>query len=264
MGGGRLYAGKMIVLITDFGVSSPYVAEMKGAILSISPGVQIIDGTHTIPPQDVLQGAIALRQIAPVFPAGVIFVTVVDPGVGTDREILLLAHDDKWFIAPNNGVLSLIASDSATARVIDQPRFWRGDVSYTFHGRDIMGPVAAHLHAGVGVDDVAVRRPQQILRCSLPQPSVSDREAEGEIVAVDSFGNLISNIPGELVSGVSCEVRFANRTLPVCATYGEQPMGAALSLLGSSGWLEVAINGGSARKDFQANIGDKILLVRGD
>ena len=191
-----------IVLITDFGNGSPYVAEMKGAILSVNPQVRIVDGTHVVPPQDVAFGAMVVRQLATVFPPATVFVCVVDPGVGTPRNLLLANCQGRSFIAPDNGLLSFIVDDAVEVAVLDKPEFWNRSVSATFHGRDIMGPAAAHLTLGVPHGEMASLAHQDIVRLRWPVPQWDDNSVHGEVVFIDSFGNLISNIPAaDVVEG---------------------------------------------------------------
>ena len=249
-----------IVLITDFGTSSPYVAEMKGAILGICPQAIIVDGTHAVEPQNVFAGAQLLRQLAASFAHGSIFVVVVDPGVGTSRSVLLAQQRGQSFIAPDNGLLSFVLTEPCSTRVLDKPEFWRRELSATFHGRDMMGPVAAHLALGLDPKEVASPNPRPMVRLQWPEFSREENAVRGEIVLIDTYGNLISNIPARCVSRHLNQVLISGRKLPVCSTYGEQAAGSCVALVGSGGWLEVAMVNGSAQREIGVSIGSEVVL----
>lgn len=251
---------KPIVLITDFGISSPYIAEMKGAMLTICQNVQFVDGTHAVPPQDVAQGAIVLEQLVPAFPQGSLFVTVVDPGVGTNRHILLVEWKGRVLIAPDNGLLTTFI-DGSNVRSIDQPKYWRESVSSTFHGRDIMGPVAVHLANGVSTSDVASVAKFKPVVLHKPQPTTETNSIVGEVVCVDTFGNLISNIPArEVLARTNGIVEFQGLQLKICQTYGMAARHSPLALVSSGGFLEIAIHGGNAARHLDAQNGDRICF----
>jgi len=250
-----------IVLITDFGACSPYIAEMKGAILSVNNDVRIIDGTHAVPPQDIAHGAFVLRQLAFGFPEDTVFAVVVDPGVGTNRNILLVQNQNRSFIAPDNGILSHLFDDG-TVRIIDQTEYWRDGVSSTFHGRDIMGPVAAHLSSGVPATSLATPTEHTPHRWESRQPQIGKNESVGEVVFVDSFGNLITNLSTEIL-GDSLDkqiIEFANESLPITTTYGDAAPHSPVALVGSSGHLEIAIVNGNAQQHFSASVGDSVRI----
>lgn len=250
---------KHIVLISDFGVGSPYVAEMKGAILSVCSQAQIVDGTHSVPPQDILHGAQVTRQLATAFPKGTVFVVVVDPGVGSERRLLLVEHQNRLFIGPNNGVLSLLFHEDAAIRVLDKPCYWRATISSTFHGRDIMGPTAGHLAQGVPTSEVASPFLDFPHRCELPKPQVSDREVIGEIVFIDGFGNLVSNISIENLN-LGSVVECSGKRLSVVKTYAAREDGAAIALVGSQGYLEIAVVNGSAAQHLNVQVGTSVRV----
>ena len=254
-----------ITLTTDFGIGSPYVAEMKGAILSVAPDCQLIDTTHCIAPQNVIEGAMVLRQIQDSFPDGSVHIAVVDPGVGTDRRILLVEHRTHFFIAPDNGLLTFQLDDATNVRVCDRTDFWREQVSVTFHGRDIMGPVAAHLANGRLPKELASPFTSQPIRLAIPSPQKTVEAIEGEVVYVDSFGNLITNISRSHLAERStgngpCVVEIAGQTLAVRDTYAEIPDGQLLALVGSNGWLEVAVNRGNAADYLQCGTSTPVRL----
>ncbi|MFZ5830599.1 MAG: SAM hydrolase/SAM-dependent halogenase family protein, partial [Planctomycetota bacterium] len=192
----------IITLTTDFGHSSPYVAAMKGVILSIHPQATVVDITHAIPAQDVRAAAVVLDDVTEYFPEGTIHVVVVDPGVGTERAILYAEVGTQRYLAPDNGVLSHILSRRPAARLllVTESKWFRQPVSRTFHGRDIFAPVAAHL--GLGLDP-SLLGPQAGGPTLLPKPEVqiTPSRIHGVVQAVDSFGNLITNITAEMLAG---------------------------------------------------------------
>ena len=248
---------KSIVLITDFGTDSPYVAELKGAILTVNQNARIIDGTHAVPPQNLTHGAFVVEQLATAFPTGTIFVVVIDPGVGSTRDILLAEYQGRFFIAPDNGVLSYLTSD-CKMRVLNTAEYFRAVVSATFHGRDIMGPVAAHLSNGV--HSATLSRPLfgEPVCLNLARPQIKESCIAGEIVYVDGFGNLISNIKAEHLVNRSGAVEFADLRIPLVTTYADSPNGSAVALIGSKRRLEIAVVNGNAQKCFSAEIGDEL------
>lgn len=224
----------MIVLLSDFGLSDVYVGVMRGVIASIAPGVPVVDLTHGVPPQAVAVGARWLAESWRYFPEGAVFVAVVDPGVGTARRPVAVRAGGRTFVGPDNGLFALLPVDEA--REITAP-WGLTPRSATFHGRDVFAPVAARLAAGAAFDEVGPR-----VEALLPLVEPRPRGGVGEVLWVDHFGNLVTNLPGRAAGVVRC----AGRDAPVVGTYGEAPPGALVALTGSGGWLEVAVVGGSA------------------
>ncbi len=256
----------IITLTSDFGADSPYVAQMKGAILCIAPQVTIVDITHSIPPQDVMGGAVVLADTAIQFPKRTIHVAVVDPGVGTDRGIVAAKVSGHWFIVPNNGLLTGVVQSGAIEAIhsVDNRKLWRAEVSNTFHGRDIMGPVAAHLAGGVRAEQIGPS-PGVIFALPWPQPSVAGDRIAGEILAIDSFGNIITNItqthldnwqPAGQIT-VQCG---GQKIFGIVRTYAERGPGELAALIGSSGRLEIAEVNGNAAQRLQVARGDAVRL----
>ncbi|MDZ4819842.1 MAG: SAM-dependent chlorinase/fluorinase [Planctomycetota bacterium] len=251
-----------ITLLTDFGTDSFYVAAMKGAILSINPQTAIVDLTHSVTPQNVTQAAYLLDWTTSTFPAGTIHIAVVDPGVGTGRDILLVEADGQYYLAPDNGLLSLIIarSDSVTIRKLDQPQYWREDISSTFHGRDIFAPTAAHLSLGVPPEQLATTLipPDSIIKLPLPAIKRTPNSITGQVIFIDSFGNAITNIrrddlPTEidltkLTVTWQNEKQSGDQTHSITGlvrTYHDANPGTPVALFGSSGHLEIAVVDGS-------------------
>jgi S-adenosyl-L-methionine hydrolase (adenosine-forming) len=237
----------IITLTTDFGSGSRYVAAMKGVILSINPRATIVDLSHTIPPRDIRAGAIVLAESAPWFPPGSIHVAVVDPGVGSKRRIVYAEIGRQHFIAPDNGLLSRLAMCERPSKIISvhEPRHWMPDVSRTFHGRDIMAPVAARLSLGLAAEDLGPAQ-QQLVEIPWAEAEQVSNRIDGEVIEVDSFGNLITNITRAMLDGlpnrdavlVTCE---EHETQGIFATFSDQPTMTFMAHVGSTGRLELAI-----------------------
>lgn len=256
----------VITLTTDFATGSPYVAAMKGVILSINPRATVVDITHGVRPQDVRRAALVLDDVAAQFPPESIHVAVVDPGVGTDRAIVYAHIGLQHFIAPDNGLLSRLARRTTPSKIIrvTEPEYWLEPVSATFHGRDIMAPVAARLSAGL--DPGKLGPPlEKLVMLDWPQPVVLPGKIDGEVLDVDSFGNVITNVEAPMLAEIP-DVRRAWVELAACktegirTTYGDAPPGALVALVGSSGRLELAIVGGSAAKKSGAAVGDPVTV----
>lgn len=257
----------IITLTTDFGVGSQYAAAMKGVILSIAPSATIVDIAHSIPPQDIRHAAMLLDDVADWFPAETIHVAVVDPGVGTERAIVYARIGQQHFIAPDNGLLSRLAARRPPTKLVRlcQRAYWLPEVSATFHGRDIMAPVAAHLAQGVEPDRLG--SPLDRI-ASLDWPSATPRpnRIDGSVIEIDSFGNLITNITVDLIAGRptdrrACIVCSIYETWGIYRTYDDQPGGTLIALIGSSGRLEVAIVRDSAAERLGVGVGMPVTLA---
>ena len=254
----------IISLLSDFGNKDPYVAEMKAVILSINPQARIVDITHEIGKFDIRMGAYVLASAAPYFPPNTVHVAVVDPGVGTKRRPIIAETSRNLYVGPDNGLLMLAAHKEHIKNIytIDNPKYMLSDVSKTFHGRDIFAPAAAHLTRGNKPSDFGPAIRDYILP-EFAKPHARNGELRGEILHIDDFGNIISNITSEDLEkmglkGNSLLVRLGNKTLSMrfCSAYGEVPAGTPLALIGSSNFLEVAVNQRSASGIFKAKVGE--------
>ena len=243
----------VIAFLTDFGLRDHYAATMKGVVLGISPDATLVDISHDIPPHDVLAGALELAAAYKYFPAGTIFLAVVDPGVGSSRRALAAEAGGYRFVGPDNGVLSLALEEAPSRAVVEltERRYARPTVSRTFEGRDRFAPAAAWLAKGVAL--TALGRPAgAIVRVALPSPSVADDRLAGEVVRVDHFGNLITNIDRrtfEQFVGASGRgvPSLAGREIPnLVSSYADVGAGELCALFGSSDHLEIAARGASA------------------
>jgi len=253
----------IITLTTDFGTMSPYVAAMKGVILSLNPEARLVDLSHAIPPQDVRHAAFFLAGALPYFPPGTIHLVVVDPGVGTERAALCVELGTQRVVAPDNGCWTLAAKATHALHPtpvirLTQPRYWRPHVSSTFHGRDVFAPVAGHLSLGVPPADLGEPMTDWVSLDEL-QPSVVGDEVRGEVVFVDGFGNLITNLPPDAGTVRIGDVEVSRRV----RTYGEAPPGTLVALTSSFGLLEVAEVQGSAAQRLRVGAGTPAVLRRG-
>lgn len=242
----------LITLTTDFGLGSPYVAQMKGVILSHGEDATLIDITHGIRPQHIREGALVLADATPRFPVGTIHVAVVDPGVGTSRKLLYAEFGGQRFLAPDNGLLSLVARQMPRGLVISlkRPEYWGATVSPTFHGRDILAPVAGRLASGLAPDKLGP--PLVVLvELTVPEARIAADHALGEVLLVDSFGNLLTNIPADRLPaaalGADLVVECKGRTIAgLQSAYEVAPPGTLVAIVDSQGRLEIAAVRGSA------------------
>jgi S-adenosylmethionine hydrolase len=263
----------VITIVSDFGAHDEYVGAMKGVILSICPTASIVDITHQIDPQDVAQAAYLIPSAFRFFPEGTVHLIVVDPGVGSERHILALNHRRHIFIAPNNGVLTLLIDEEKSDTIIrvQNADYYLKPVSSTFQGRDIFAPVAAHIVNGAGLENLGtkmdtadiVRLPG--LKCRLSETG----ELVGKIVAIDRFGNLITNIDANSLASFrradsKKRPRFHIGTHMISGmsdSYANAEPSAPLALIGSRGYLEIAVNCGSAQQYFQAQKGESVRVT---
>ncbi len=241
----------IITLLTDFGTADPFVGVMKGVILGIAPHVRLVDLTHEVPPQAVTVAAFLLETAWREFPPETIHLVVVDPGVGSSRRPLAAEGPHGRFVAPDNGVLSPIlqAGEATALHALTRPEFFRQPVGRTFHGRDIFAPVAAHLANGVSL--AALGPPvSDPVRLDLPQPEpLPDGGMAGQVLHVDRFGNLITNLPEALFGadrGVPVVAVAGHRIRGLADSYAAVPAGRPGAIVGSAGTLEVFVPGGSA------------------
>ena len=261
-----------IFFLTDFGLADTYVGVVKAVILSVAPDARIVDLSHDVPPQDVRAGAFALLTAAPYLPEDAVVLSVVDPGVGTSRRPIAVQVHGRTYVGPDNGLLSWIIGTNEPDHcvVLDRPRFWRPTVSATFHGRDLFGPVAAHLARGVPLSEVG--SPCDGIQ-TLPFPQVRRTEdangcvveAHGEIVHVDRFGNLTANLSAaDLPTDPVTQV--AGRTIEGLAPHF-QPEGRArgvdglIALIGSAGLLEIGVPNGSAAATLGVGVGTTVSVA---
>ena len=258
----------VITLTTDFGLQDGFVGTMKGVILGITPRVQLVDITHTIRPQGVLEGAFALQQACPYFPVGTVHLAIIDPGVGTERRPLALRLGGWFFVGPDNGLFTPMFEDAIKNRWpveiihLKEEKFFLPQVSSTFHGRDIFAPVAAHLANGIPLANLgpAIIDP---VRLSMPKPEKTARGWCAHITVIDIFGNCTTDLPAALLTERE-QVAFHLRGHEVrglMATYGLKQPGELVALVDSEGFVEIAIVSGSAAKTLGIQVGELVEVV---
>lgn len=258
---------KLITLTTDFGTQDWFVGAMKGIIAGIAPRATVVDLTHAIPAGDVRAGAFALAASYRYFPRRTIHVVVVDPGVGSRRAALAVETADYVFVAPDNGVLAwaLAREKIKTVRRLENGKYFLRPVSQTFHGRDIFAPVAAHLSKGVPLARLGpALRDFQKLRW--PEPKPSRQGMTGEVIYIDRFGNAITNLAAGLLAEFcrrGCRVAVHGKSIGgLRRFYQEVPSGEPVAVVGSAGFLEIAVNGGSAAERLKLKPGDPVDVRR--
>jgi len=257
----------IITLTTDFGTADHLVAAMKGVIFGINPGAHIVDVNHHVTPYDVLDGALTIGAVYPYFPLRTIHVVVVDPGVGTARRPLLVSADNQYFVAPDNGVLSMIydRDPSAVVRHVTASHNFLEPVSPTFHGRDIFAPVAAYLSKAWLTESFG-EEITDYTRFALPRPKPADNSLKGVVLRVDAFGNLMTNfrvedLPESTLASGQIKLQVAGKNVErFVATFGDASAGEPVALIGSSGYVEIAVNKGNASRTLSAARGTEVIL----
>jgi S-adenosylmethionine hydrolase len=256
----------IVSLTTDFGLNDWFVGTVKGVVLGINPSARVVDISHEIPGGDICAGAFVLAASYRFFPKGTVHVAVVDPGVGSQRRAIAAQTSNHFFVGPDNGVLSWALGKEKVEAIhaLENPQYFVHPVSHTFHGRDVFAPVAAHLSCGVEIHRFG-RRLKDFQRLPWPRPRVSRNGVAGEVIYLDHFGNVITNIEAPNLA------KLAKRRLSVwlggkrlCslgAFYQSVTKGTPVAVIGSSGFLEIAINGGSAASNFGIRAGDGVRVT---
>lgn len=255
----------LITLTTDFGTADHFVGTMKGVILSIAPRARIVDITHEIAPYAVMQAAFSIAQAWRYFPKGTIHVIVVDPGVGSARRPILAEAEGQFFIAPDNGALSIVYEAAKTkVRVISNPKVMRHEVSRTFHGRDVFAPAAAHLAAGIAAAQFGAIIHDAVRFDSLQPVEVATNRWDGLVLKVDRFGNLITNLHIDTFPDVRTrpfELRIGTaRIRRLALTFSETDLDELFLIAGSSGYFEIAANQSSAADRLGCGAGAPVEL----
>jgi S-adenosylmethionine hydrolase len=255
----------ILTLTTDFGSDGPYVAAVKGVVLGLAPGTQLVDVSHTISPQNILEGAFVLSGIVDFFPSGTVHLAVIDPGVGTERRLIAVALADQWFVLPDNGLITGIARGRTPAGIweLTNPSLRRPLIAPTFHGRDILAPAAAHLVRGGDPAELGpVRTRFHTLRNF--EPTATEQGSVGEVIFRDTFGNLVTNLSAERIAALPRDAwtleLAGNRIEGLVQTYGERSPGSLVALVGSSGWIEIAVVNGDAASQLTVGPGTTVWL----
>ena len=261
----------IISLLSDFGLKDPYVAEMKGVILSISPQAIIVDISHEIDKFNIRMGAFVLASAAPYFPQKTVHVAVVDPGVGTKRRPIIVETNRSFFVGPDNGLLILAAQKEDIINVyqITNQKHALFSISKTFHGRDIFAPTAAYLVKGLNPSSFGSLIHDYIVP-NYSKSTIKNDDLIGEVLHIDNFGNIISNISIEdfkttgIHEGNLLSIKIDNKTMNLYfhSVYGEVNIGSPLALFNSSNFLEISVNQGNASKLFKIKVGDPIKVSR--
>lgn len=243
----------IITLLSDFGTADGYVAEMKGVLLSAAPEAALVDISHDIPPQDVECARLAVARYWRRFPPGTVHVVIVDPGVGSARVAMAALSDGRFLVGPDNGVLSpALVAGGARAVVLPVP----ASAAPTFHGRDVFAPAAARLAVGVPIDDLGAPHADPIVRRTPEARREPDGSVIGEVIAVDRFGNAITN----LIAPRGGRVDVGGRSLPIIRTYTDAAPGELVALTGSGGFVEVAQRDGHAARTLALDRGARVVL----
>jgi len=252
----------IITLLTDFGTRDWFVPSLKGVILGITPRARMVDITHEIPPQDIRAGAFVLAAAAPTFPKGTIHVAVIDPGVGSRRKAIAVRTRNHFFIGPDNGVLSLATRQEGIieVRAIENTKLCRQPVSRTFHGRDVFAPVAAHLARGIRFVELGSRL-KAMHELPVPEPRLDGRQIRGEIVYIDHYGNLITNIRSQqLPSRIHCKIK-ARTIQGLSSGYSAVKRGEGVAVINSLDLLEIGVRNGHAAKSLKVRIGSPVVVT---
>ena len=254
----------IVTLLSDFGTRDGYVGALKGVILARFPAARLVDLAHELAAGDVAAASAVLAQSAPFFPAGTVHVAIVDPGVGTARRGVAIGVGGQLYVGPDNGIFTAVlhSTGPVVAHALEKRRLWREPVSPVFHGRDVFAPVAAHLAGGGLLADLGpALAPESLVRLPAREPVPEPDGLRGEVVHVDRFGNLITNLraPGPESAGAAT-VLVADRELALARTYGDAAPGELLALVGSSGRIEIAVNGGSAAAVLSCSVGLVVIL----
>ena len=260
---------RIITLLTDFGLSDVYVGVMKGAIAQINPQLKVIDITHQIPSQNIAAARFCLMSAFAYFPPETVHIAVVDPGVGSKRRPVAIKCANCFLVGPDNGLFSgVLSRESAIASVeLTNPKYWRSpQPSSTFHGRDIFAAAGAHLANGVALEELGEAiDPASLVQLQIPNCTVTATGIEGCVQYGDRFGNLITNIPNNCIIGNNWSLTISNSSdairIPSGKTYSDSEPGDLIAITGSDGWVEIAVNGGSAQSVLQLEFGDKVQII---
>jgi len=245
----------IVTLLTDFGTADSYVGEIRGVLLSLAPGVTVVDLSHAIPPGDVAAAAYVLERCWPSFPVGSIHLAVVDPGVGTSRAGLVIGAGGHFFVGPDNGLLGG-ASQRTEMPVIALPV--PAGASATFHGRDLFAPAAAALARGEPIESLGATHPHPPHRLTRVVPHHEGKVVVGQVIHVDRFGNLVTNLTPDLVPGYAVLEADSLPIGPLRATFGDVEPGSLVAYLGSGGTIEIGVRDGSAARRLGLGVGGKV------
>jgi S-adenosylmethionine hydrolase len=246
---------RLITLLTDFGTADSYVAEMRGVLLSAVPGAALVDITHSVPPGDVCAGAYLLGRVWHRFPVGTVHLAVVDPGVGTDRAALAFAAHGHYFVGPDNGLFTFVLRD-AEVQIVSLPT--PDGACATFHGRDLFAPAAAALAAGSKLTKLGEPLAGMPARLVYAEPHYEGKSVVGQVVYVDRFGTLVTNLTPDLVPSYATVEVEGLEVGPLRRTFGDVPTGGLVAYVGSGGQVEIAVRDGSAARRLGMGVGGRV------
>lgn len=256
---------RLITLLTDFGLQDVYVGVMKGVIAQINPGLNVVDLTHQIPPQDVAAGRFSLMNAYSYFPPDTVHIAVVDPGVGSHRRAIAVEFVGGFLVGPDNGLFSGVLSQTNAISAVEltNKKYWRTPApSTTFHGRDIFASVGAYLASGINIKELGKEIDvKSLIQFPMAECYQVEQGIVGYIQYVDRFGNLVTNIPAGLVKNHNWRVEVGNITIVAGETYSDVKVGELVSLAGSHGWVEIALNGGNGAAFLQLGVGESLMVL---
>jgi S-adenosyl-L-methionine hydrolase (adenosine-forming) len=254
----------IIALLTDFGLEDVYVGVIKATIAQVNQDLKTIDLTHQIPPQNIAAARFCLMDAYSYLPEKTVCLAVVDPGVGSRRRAIAIKLENSFLVGADNGLFSGILDLLPPLAIVEltNSKYWRTDrPSHTFHGRDIFAPVAAHLASGIPLENLGQAiAADSLVRLDIPEYRITENAIAGSIQYIDRFGNLITNIPGSLILDRSYSLVINQQQIFNSQTYSDVAVGEVVTLIGSHGWLEIAVNGGNAKERLQLSWGDRIIL----
>ncbi|MGD1911911.1 MAG: S-adenosyl-l-methionine hydroxide adenosyltransferase family protein [Rivularia sp. (in: cyanobacteria)] len=252
----------LLTLLSDFGISDEYVAVMKGVIAQINPILRVVDITHKIPSQNIAAARFCLMNAVRYFPVGTVHVAVVDPGVGGNRKAVAVELAQGFLVAPDNGLVSGVLNQNRAIAAVEltNPDYWyTPKPSITFHGRDIFAPVGAHLANGISLRELGREiNPESLVKLDLPECSQENKIIMGCIQYIDNFGNLVTNIPQNYVQDKNWSLEIKGKKIKVRETYSDVNIGEVVALIGSHGWVEIAVNSSNAQLELDMKLGDKV------
>jgi S-adenosyl-L-methionine hydrolase (adenosine-forming) len=255
----------LITLLTDFGLADGYVGTIEGVIACIETKIRIIHLSHDVPPQNIAAASFCLSDSYRYFPNNTVHLAIVDPEVGSKRRAIAVEIDRGYLVAPDNGLLAGVLQHSPAIKAVEltNRNYWRTfSPSATFHGRDIFATVAAHLACGVAIEELGCSiDPNSIQKLKSPEIEITEMGIKGSIQHIDRFGNLITNISAAATINKSWHIKIKNSIVPHVATYSSLDRGLPLALISSGGWLEIAVNSGSASNVLGLSWGDSIELI---
>ncbi|HEY9652594.1 MAG TPA: SAM-dependent chlorinase/fluorinase, partial [Coleofasciculaceae cyanobacterium] len=261
----KMIEHRIITLLSDFGLSDVYVGVMKGVIAQINPALVVVDLTHQIPPQNITVARFNLMNAYPYFPEGTVHIAVVDPGVGSCRRGIALQLDTGFLVGPDNGLFSGVLTQAEVLGGVEltNSQYWRTSTpSTTFHGRDIFAAVGAHLASGTPLQELGnAIAPNTLVQLPIPERTLTTTRITGCIQYIDYFGNLVTNIPAADVQGKTWSVVVCDRVIPASQTYSDRVVGELVTLAGSHGWVEIAVNSGNAQSHLQMNLGGTVEII---